>query len=301
MLGLVADECAEYVVRYDVIPLVSSKESAVVLSKHAVGQKKNVHVFIAVDTGMGRIGFLPAEKSLDDLVDILALPGIKLAGVMSHLSSADMEGLDYSYYQIERFEGFCKMLEHRGIVIPLRSLTNSPALYRLDKHLYDAVRPGSMIYGFYPDNVSDEQKKRIPVSPVMSVKAKIIHIKTVPPETAISYGRKFVTARESVIATLPLGYADGLTRLLQGDRLRVLVRENYAPVLGTICMDQCMIDVTGIPGVKINDEAVIMGQQGGKRILPDELCGISGLCSGELWHHFSQRLPRVFYGKGNPE
>jgi alanine racemase len=296
MLGLVPEELTDYLVRYDLIPLVSSKENIAAVSKEAVRQEKIISVFVAVDTGMGRIGFLPGEEA--ELAQALSLPGIRLEGIMSHFSSADMEDLDYSYSQIGIFDEFCAKLEELGIVIPMRSLANSPALYRLKDSLYDAVRPSAMTYGFYPDNVSDEEKKQIPIVPVMSVKTKIIHLKKVAAGTAISYGRKFATSRESVIATLPMGYADGLTRKLQGDRIRVLVHEKSAPILGTICMDQCMIDVTDIPNVKIGDIAVILGQQGNECITTAELCDIADLCSGELWFRFAQRLPRVFVSKG---
>ena len=245
---------------------------------------------ITVDTGMGRIGFLPDEASVREVKKIPELPNVSVFGLMTHFSSADLEDLTYTYLQKERFDWFYEQLTKAGVPIPLRTAANSPSIFRLPEVFYEAVRPGTIVWGCYPACVHDHET--VKVKPVMSVKCKVIHLKTVPAGTAISYGRKFVTKRESVIATLPIGYADGYTRTLL-NRCRVLIHGEYAPVLGTICMDQIMVDVTDIPGVAVGDEAVLLGRQGQREIPVEELEQASGLCSGELFYGFSCRLPIV--------
>lgn len=291
MMGLVPDELAQAAARIDVIPLISTLSCAEAFSKIGVEQKRVIELMITVDTGMGRIGFLPNEEAADEVAKIAKLPNVCLYGLMTHFSSADMEDLAYTYYQKERFDTFYGMLKARGINIPLRTAANSPTVFRLPSAFYEAVRPGTIIWGCYPACVKDHDT--VKVKPIMSVKCKVIYVKTVPQGTAISYGRKFVTERESVIATLPLGYADGYTRTLL-NKSRVLIHGEYAPVLGTICMDQIMVDVTDIPNVGIGDEAVILGRQGAREIPVEELERASGLCSGELFFGFSCRLPIRF-------
>lgn len=290
MLGLVPDRYCEPLVENDIIPLVSAYENAKAISRLAERLGKTVSIFIAADTGMGRIGFLNTPEEALEVKKISELPGIYIEGMMSHFSSADMEDLTYTYRQMEQFDAFYNRISALGVSVPVRTLANSPAVMRLPQSFYEAVRPGTLIWGCYPDYVED--KSAVSLEPVMSIKADIVHIKTVPPGTAISYGRLFTTGRESVIATIPVGYADGYTRLLRGCA-RVLIHGCFAPVLGTICMDQFMVDVTDIPGVRLGDEAVLLGSQGGQTISIEELAGITGLCSGELFYGFSQRLPRI--------
>lgn len=288
MMGLIPEEYADAAVDFDVSPLVSTFEFAQAVSDYAVRANKTIDLFLKVDTGMGRIGYLPEAKSIPEIRRIVKLPNVRLTGYMSHFSSADMEDLTYTYYQKKRFDDFYQMLCEAGINIPIRTIANSPSVYRLPEVFYEAVRPGTVVWGCYPACVSDHET--VKVKPIMSVKAKVIYIKTVPPGTAISYGRKFVTKRESRIATLPLGYVDGYTRAFLG-KGRVLLRGQSAPVLGTICMDQVMVDVSDIPNVKIGDIAVFLGEQEGNEIPVEELEKNSGLCSGELFYGFSCRLP----------
>ncbi len=288
MMGLIPEEYADAAVDFDVSPLVSTFEFAQAVSDYAVRANKTIDLFLKVDTGMGRIGYLPEAKSIPEIRRIVKLPNVRLTGYMSHFSSADMEDLTYTYYQKKRFDDFYQMLCEAGINIPIRTIANSPSVYRLPEVFYEAVRPGTVVWGCYPACVSDHET--VKVKPIMSVKAKVIYIKTVPPGTAISYGRKFVTKRESRIATLPLGYVDGYTRAFLG-KGRVLLHGQSAPVLGTICMDQVMVDVSDIPNVKIGDIAVFLGEQEGNEIPVEELEKNSGLCSGELFYGFSCRLP----------
>lgn len=296
LLGIVPAIYADIVVKNDIIPILSDYQNAKSFSDEAVKQKKTVRFMIAVETGMGRIGFPSTEEGADSVLQISLLTNSRIECVMSHFSSADMESLDYSLGQLQRFQAFLDMLEARHVSVPIRSLSNSPAMFRLPESYYDAVRPGAMLWGFYPPNINNPEK--FALLPVMTVKADIVYLKTVPAGTSISYGRKFVTTRESRIATLPLGYADGMTRLLQGNQVRALVHGCSVPVLGTICMDQCMLDVTDVPNVEIGDEAVLLGRQDGNEIPITELCDITTLCCGELFYNFSKRLPRMYFYHG---
>lgn len=288
MLGLVSDDLISEALNLGVIPLVSTYSCAEKASSVAVRKAMTVELMIAVDTGMGRIGFAPNVDSAKELVRISKLPNLRIRGLFTHFSSADIEDLGFTLLQKERFDFFYKLLEDYGIAPPIRTAANSPSILRLPEANYEEVRPGTIIWGSYPAVVTNHEELR--VNPVMSVKCKVIYVKTVPKGTPISYGRKFVTQRESVIATLPMGYADGFTQTLLG-KSRVLIHNQFAPTLGTLCMDQVMIDVTDIPNVTIGDEAVILGKQGDKQIKIEELVEASGVCSGELFYGFSCRLP----------
>ena len=296
LLGIVPNFYSDVVINNDLIPVISDLDNAKHFSEEAKKQNKILKVMIAVDTGMGRIGFNPTEEDAKIVQHIHSFDNIEIEILMSHFASADTEDLTYSYKQLEKFNDFSQMLKNMNVNIPIHTFSNSPAMYRIPESYFDAVRPGAMLWGIYPANITN--KDEIPLLPIMEVKANIVFLKTVPNGTPISYGAKFITKRESRIATLPLGYADGLTRMLQGDKIRVLVNGQYAPVLGTICMDQCMIDVTDITDVKVGDEVVIIGKQKEKFITAQELCNISGLCSGELFYNYSKRTPRLFIRNG---
>lgn len=288
MMGLIPDEFASAAVDIGVMPLICTQSSAEAFSACSSKKGERTKVFIAVDTGMGRIGYLPTEQSADEVADLAGLEGIELYGLITHFSSADLPDLDYTYLQKSRFDSFYEMLLDRSVHIPIRTAANSPSIFRLPEVFYEAVRPGTIVWGCYPACVKD--RETVKVKPIMSVKCKVIYVKTVPEGTAISYGRKYITDRQSVIATLPIGYADGYTRTLL-NKCRVLIHGEYAKVLGTICMDQIMVDVTDIPNVSIGDEAIILGCQGDKAISVEELEQQSGLCSGELFFGFAERLP----------
>ncbi|MDO4845361.1 MAG: alanine racemase [Oscillospiraceae bacterium] len=298
ILGVVPDEFACAAGDLGVIPLISTVSCAEAFSAYGKAHGRRVPLMIKVDTGMGRIGFPPTERGADEVASISHLPGVRLFGLMTHFSSADLEDLSFSYAQKEAFDRFYEMLCARGVYVPLRTAANSPAIFRLPEAFYEAVRPGTVLWGCYPACVTN--REAVPVKPVMSVKCKVIFVKTVPPGTPISYRRKFITRRRSVIATLPLGYADGYTRALM-NKSRVLIHGAYAPVLGTICMDQIMVDVTDVPDVCIGDEAVVLGRQGDREITIEELETASGLCSGELFCGFGRRLPICFVRGGNAE
>lgn len=281
------------VIELDLIPVITTFEDAVLISNIAanIGAKKEIQFFLAIETGMGRLGFMPVTEAMDDIFKILSLPYLHMIGVYSHFATADEQDLSYARRQLDAFLTFAARLRDAGVSVGKRTIANSAAIMALPESLLDIVRPGITLYGLYPSKTMD--RSVLPLKPVMSVKANIVYIKTVPPGFTVSYGSHFVTERESVIATLPVGYGDGLPRAMSG-KGRILVRGQYAPIVGTICMDMCMADVTDIPGVSEYDEVVLMGEQGGKAISAEEIAENSGTIAYETVCHFGQRLPRRY-------
>ncbi|MDR1571673.1 MAG: alanine racemase [Clostridiales Family XIII bacterium] len=295
VLGPTPDECCGALMEYGLTPVTAVCENAAAISRAAAAAGVEKGLFVAVDTGMGRIG-VPADASgARELARIASLPNIRLEGVFSHFATADERDKSYAMEQISLFDRFCGMIEAMGLKPGVRTFANSAALMGIPSALYDAVRPGIALYGCYPSG--DVSRDSLALAPAMSVKARITHIKRVPPGTSISYGRKFTAERESVIATLPLGYANGLPRFISG-KGRVIARGEYAPLVGTVCMDQCMADVTGIAGVERGDEVVVMGADGGREIRAEEIGKKTGTISYEALCGFGRCLPRVYRGPG---
>lgn len=291
MLGITPELYADTLLAYDITSVTSSYENAAGIASAAKTAGKTVEVLVAVDTGMGRIGFLPAEESIGEILKISRLENLKIKGLFSHFATADEKDKTYAESQLAAYGRFYDMLEQAGIDIPFRTLANSAAIMEIPGAHFDAVRPGIILYGCYPSQEVD--KNQLSIKPVMSVKGNIVHLKKVSSGFSVSYGRKFRADRESLIATLALGYADGYPRYLSG-KGRVIVNGVYAPVAGNICMDQCMVDVTDVPGVKLGDEVVIMGSQGDLTILADEIGEKTGTINYEVVCAFGQRLPKVY-------
>ena len=295
ILGFTSPYLIDDLLRYDIQQTVYSYEYACEISKAAVKQNKAAKIHIALDTGMGRIGFRPEEKSVDEVYKISKLHNIVIEGLFSHFSSADQEDKSYTYMQIEKFNRFYNELLKRGIQINVKHIANSAAIIDMPEVHFDAVRPGIILYGYYPSN--EVSKDKINLKSAMSLKANVIHVKKVPCGEYIGYGRKFKTARESLIATLPIGYADGYTRLLFG-KAKVIVNGKFAPVAGRICMDQCMIDVTEIGNVKAGDEAILMGSENNLKFDADDIADLLGTINYEVLCAISKRIPRVYIKSG---
>jgi alanine racemase len=234
---------------------------------------------------------LDNEESYRTIAAISQLPCLQIKGIFSHFATADEEDPSDALRQIEAFTQFKDNLSAAGVYCGMSTIANSAAIVTFPQSHFDAVRPGLTLYGLYPSEYID--KAALPLIPAMTVKAAIVYLKRVPPGFAVSYGMSYRTARESLIATLPLGYADGLPRLLS-NRGRVLVGGEYAPIVGAICMDQMMVDVTDIPDVKEYDEAVILGKQGENKISAEEIAAKSGTINYETVCRFGQRLPKMY-------
>lgn len=283
---------AEDIINYNITQTVFSHELVMALSDAAVKLGKQAKIHIKIDTGMGRVGFMPGYSAVKDVVQINRLPGIVIEGLFSHFASADEVDREYTMVQYERFESIIQELNRIGILIPVQHIANSASIIQYPNLHLDLVRPGIILYGLYPSD--DVDKSLINLKPAMELKAKIVLVKDVEADTPISYGRTYLTKRKSRIATLPIGYADGYSRLLS-NKGRVLVHGEYAPVVGRICMDQCMVDITDIKGeVKAGDEVVIFGAQGNNSITVDEIAELCDTINYEIISLIGKRIPRVY-------
>jgi alanine racemase len=264
-------------------------EAVTRLDRAAQERGASLSVHIKIDTGMGRLGFLPGE--IDSWLGALkTLKALKIDGVFSHFSQAESVQGDYTRNQLRIFQDIVARLRSEGVAVPIAHLANSAATITMPEAHFDMVRPGIMLYGAYP---SPNMASQIELKPVLSWRTRVMQLKKVPGGTSISYGQTFVTRRESVIATLPVGYADGYQRLLS-NRGEVLLDGKRAPVAGRVCMDLTMIDVTDIAGVQPGDEVVLLGRQGGAEITADEMAGWANTISYEIFTSISLRVPRVY-------
>lgn len=295
VLGFTPPSLVDMLLRYDIEQTVYSYDLAKEISQLAVKKSKIAKVHIALDTGMGRIGFLPDKESLEEVYKISKLPNIIIEGLFSHFSSADEEDKGYTNLQLERYTDFYNKLLEKGVKVNIRHIANSAAIIDMPNCHFEAVRPGIILYGYYPSE--QVLKEKIDLKPVMSLKTNIVHIKNLPAGEYISYGRKYQTSRESIIATLPVGYADGYTRLLF-NKARVIINGKFVPVIGRICMDQCMIDVTDVENVKVGDEVVLMGEQGDLKFTADHIAELIGTINYEVTCMISKRVPRVYLKGG---
>lgn len=293
MLGLTPDMYADTIVEYDITPVVCDSANAKAISDAAAKAGKIVSGLIAVDTGMGRIGYLAdeIESAIFDIKKIAMLSNFKIKGMFSHMSTADAYDKTYSHQQEAKYNAFYEALTKAGIKIPFRTLANSASIMELPTIHFDAVRPGIILYGCYPSDEVD--KNQLSIKPVMSVKANIVHLKDVPENFSVGYGRKYISQKPSRIATIALGYADGYPRPYSS-QAKVIVNGVVCPIAGNICMDQCMIDVSAVPNVKVGDEVIVMGTDGVNTILADDIANATGTINYEICCAFGQRLPKVY-------
>lgn len=293
MLGLTPDMYADVIIDYDITPVVCDSNNAKAFSDAAEKKGKTVKGLIAVDTGMGRIGYLADDLDFakEDVAKIAKLSNFKIKGMFSHMSTADAFDKEYSHMQEAKYNKFYEALTGAGIEIPFKTLANSASIMELPTVHFDAVRPGIILYGCYPSDEVD--KNQLSIKPVMSIKANIVHLKDVPENFSVGYGRKFISKRPSKIATIALGYADGYPRPYSA-HAKVIVDGVLAPIAGNICMDQCMIDVTDVPNVKVGDEVIIMGSDGINTILADDIANATGTINYEITCALGQRLPKVY-------
>ena len=286
---------ADEIVLNRVTQTVFSMDLAQALSAAAVRLGKDVKIHVKVDTGMTRVGFMPGYSAVKNIMEIAKMPGIILEGIFTHFARLTESDSSYTIMQFERFMSLCTELARVGIHIPVKHVCNSAAILQYPEMYLDVVRPGVILYGLYP---SKEVARKIDLRPAMTLKANVILVKDVDSDVCISYGRTFRTSRKSRIATVPIGYADGYTRLMS-NKGRMLVNGEFAPVVGRICMDQCMIDVTDLKHeVSVGDEVVIFGKQNGACISVDEIADQVGTINYELVCIIGKRIPRVYLKGG---
>ncbi len=289
VLGSILPEQAEVIVGNLLTATVFDLPLARALSAEAGRQGKNVCVHLKVDTGMGRIGLFPHDV-VPFVNQVMRLPHLIIEGVYTHFATADAADKTYAYQQFKLFEEVLKEIKNARIPITLRHAANSAAILNLPESHLDMVRPGIILYGINP---LEDESPSITLEPALSWKAKIAYVKQVPTGTGISYGRTHITRGSAWIATLPLGYADGLSRALS-NRGEVLIRGQRAAIVGRVCMDQCMVDVSQIEGIQVGDEAVLIGSQGRERLSAEEMARKIGTIGYEVVCNIGKRVPRVY-------
>lgn len=282
------------VVENDLIQSIYSYEDAKALSHMAVKLKKHAKIHIKIDTGMSRIGFLVNDKSLEDILKISRLPSIEIEGIFTHFAKADEKDDDFTDLQFKRFIGLIDKLEKKGLQIKIKHVSNSAAVVDFKKYRLNMIRPGILLYGYYPSEEVD--KDNIEIKPAMTLKTIISHIKTIEKGTGVGYGHDFIAQTKTKLATLPLGYADGYSRMLSG-KAQVTIGGRRSKVAGNICMDQLMVDVTDIEDVRVNDEVVLFGYKD-KEATIKELAGWLSTINYEILCMVSRRIPRVYIKDG---
>lgn len=304
ILGHTPSEYASELVGKDIMPTVFSIELAEAVSRAAVKQKKIGKIHIKIDTGMTRVGFKYTEEAgvkeqtLDMISRINDLPNLEIDGIFTHFAVADDDDDEYTFRQFELFKELCGRLEERGIRINTRHCCNSAALMRFPQMHMDMVRPGIILYGLYPSELVD--KSILDLKPAMTLKARITHVKDVPGGVSISYGRKYVTDKPMKIATIPIGYADGYSRLLSS-KAQVIAHEKFCDVVGNICMDQCMIDVSAVNNIAVGDDVILFGGSDHTEIPVESLADKMGTINYEILCVIGKRIPRVYLKGGRVE
>lgn len=291
ILSYVSPSRYDEVVRYGVTQTVYSFETAEQLAKAAKAQGKTAKAHVALDTGMSRIGFAVNERSADDIRRISRLESLELEGMFTHFSCADMYDKSYSRMQMERYDHMCDMLDERNVVIPIKHICNSAGIMEFDSHRFQMVRSGIITYGLYPSEEVD--KTALDLKPAMSFRSHVVNVHTAEAGIGVSYGATFVTKEPMRIATVSVGYADGYARALS-NKGRVLIHGQFAPVLGRVCMDQIMVDVSHIDNVQVEDVVTLFGRDGENFIPVEEPADASASFNYEFVCSLSRRVTRVY-------
>ena len=295
ILGHTDARRTEELLTYDIEPAVFNLKNAEFFSQEAQRLGKTLRVHIAVDTGMSRVGFQVNEFSVSEIKAIAALPNIEIRGMFTHFAVSDIKDKTFTREQYGHFRWMCKRMEEEGIHIALRHCCNSAAALELPEYYCDMVRPGIIMYGCEPS--PDVDIKPYDLRPVMSLRCCIAHVKLIDAGATVSYGRHYTAPSRRKIATLPVGYADGYSRILSG-KVDVLYHGHRVPQVGAICMDQCMIDVSGEANVHAGDEVVLFGRQGASFIPIEEIAAACGTINYEIMCNISRRVPRVYMKNG---
>ncbi|MBR1628222.1 MAG: alanine racemase [Lachnospiraceae bacterium] len=295
ILGYTFSETYLDVVRYNIRPTIFTREMAEAYHEAAVRLNKDVHCHIKIDTGMGRIGFPYGEASAGEIASLFQdFPRLVPEGIFTHFARADEADKTATDEQFSRFDQTVLALQEKGISFPMVHAANSAAIMEYEKAYFDKVRAGIILYGLWP---SEEVDRKFPLHPVLSLHSHIVHIKTVEEGTPISYGGTYRTKGVRRIATVPVGYGDGYCRGLsnKGD---VLIRQQRAPIVGRVCMDQFMVDITDIPEASLLDEVTLVGADGEESITLEELGAKSGRFNYEFACGLGNRIPRLYFSKG---
>ena len=292
ILGLSFPEQFEEIVENDLRPAVCTYETAQALSDIAAEKNKVCRIHIKVDTGMSRIGFQVTPESADMVARISKLPNIMIEGIFTHFARADESSKAPAYEQFKQFEKMIAMVEEKGVQIPLKHCSNSAGIVEIPECNMDMVRAGITLYGLWPSEEVD--KTKISLKPVMSLRSRVAYVKELSPGRQISYGGTFTVKKKMTVATVPVGYGDGYERGLS-NKGWVLIKGQKAPICGRVCMDQCMVDVTDIPGVKIGDTVTLLGKDADEEITMEQLGELSGRFNYEFACLITPRVPRIYH------
>ena len=292
ILGLSFPEQFEEIVENDLRPAVCTYETAQALSDIAAEKNKVCRIHIKVDTGMSRIGFQVTPESADTVARISKLPNIMIEGIFTHFARADESSKAPAYEQFKQFEKMIAMVEEKGVQIPLKHCSNSAGIVEIPECNMDMVRAGITLYGLWPSEEVD--KTKISLKTVMSLRSRVAYVKELLPGRQISYGGTFTVKKKMTVATVPVGYGDGYARGLS-NKGWVLIKGQKAPICGRVCMDQCMVDVTDIPGVKIGDTVTLLGKDADEEITMEQLGELSGRFNYEFACLITPRVPRIYH------
>ena len=278
ILGVIFRDDLEKIISNDIMPVVFGYRFAKSISDTAVRLNKKAKIHIKLDTGMSRIGYVCSgsdsrERILDSICEIAKLPNIEIDGIFSHFAKADETERDYTKIQFERFNDIVSELENRGVHIPIKHICNSAGIIQYPEYHMDMVRSGIITYGLAPS--SDVSVEGLGFEPAMQLKSVVTNLKRIKIDTPVSYGGKYIASPGTRIATVAIGYADGYSRILSG-KAQVLINGKKANVIGNICMDQMMVDVTEIEDIKIGDEVILFGKSGNNMITVESVAELMG-------------------------
>lgn len=299
ILGVIFEEDYHRIIQNDIALSVTSFVQAKAINQFAESMCHKARIHIKLDTGMGRIGMVCGDDDsviADEISKIAKLPFLEIEGMFSHMSKADETDKAYANMQFDRFKNVCRFLEEKGINIPLKHIANSASIATLPHTHMDMVRMGIVTYGLNPSDEVNEN--HISLKPVMTLKSRITQIKTVCHDSKISYGGHYTAKTGSKIATIAIGYADGFSRTLSG-KAKVLINGHFADIVGNICMDQCMADVSHIDNINIGDEVIIFGSDGNNTITVDSVAKLMGTINYEIVCSVARRVPRAYIDNGN--
>lgn len=296
ILGYTFPECYTHIVKNEIRQTIFTLDMAKALSNEAVRQNKKAYIHIKLDTGMGRIGYQNAKEAAADAEKISKLPMLEIEGVFTHFANADTSSQENTLRQLEKFDEMIEAMEAVGVTFSLKHCANSAGIIELTERKFDLVRAGIISYGLWP---SDEVKKDVvQLKPILSLKSHVVYVKEVEPGCAVSYGSTWVAEEKRKIATIPIGYGDGYPRSLS-NKGYVLIKGCKAPIVGRVCMDQMMVDVTDIPEeIRVGDRVTLIGQDGDLTITAEEIGDLSGRFNYELVCDLGNRIPRIYYKDG---
>ncbi|MBQ8413539.1 MAG: alanine racemase [Lachnospiraceae bacterium] len=294
IIGYTDSSDYEKLVAYNITQAVYDVGECEKLSQVALAMGSKVKVHIKVDTGMSRIGFSVDKDGIAGAISLKNMQGIEIEGIFTHYAKADEVNKNYSYQQKKKFLYFIDEMEKEGIHFLLKHIDNSAGTMEMDDDEFDMVRLGIVTYGLYP---SEEVDKSVVIKPVMSLIAHVAHVKQLPAGVGVSYGWTYVTCKDTKVATVTAGYADGYPRALS-NKGRVIINGHYAPIIGRVCMDQFMVDVTNIPEVAVKDEVILIGGTDDKYVSVEEVAAPAESFNYELVCNISRRVPRVYYENG---